>query len=78
VIKSRILRWAGHVARIEAGRSSFNILTGIPAVKIPLRRPRRRMDLREICINTKNWVDLAQDSDYWRVLVNVAMNPHVP
>ena len=47
------------------------ILTGIPAGKSPLRRPGRRwednirMDLKEICINTRNWVDFAQDRDYW-------------
>ena len=37
-----------------------------------------RMDLKEISINTRNWVDLAQDRDYWRALVNVALNLRVP
>jgi hypothetical protein len=84
VIKSRILRWAGHVARMEEGRSAFKILTGTPAGKIPLGRPRRRwednirMDLTEIGNSTRNWVDLAQDRDYWRVLVNAALNLWVP
>ena len=70
VIKSRRLRWASHVARMEEGRSTFKILTGTPAEKRPLGRPRRRcednirMDLKEIGINTRNWVDLAQDRDY--------------
>ena len=41
VIKSRRLRWAGHVARMEDGRSAFKILTGKPAGKRPLRSPRR-------------------------------------
>ena len=36
------------------------------------------MDLKEICINTRDWVDLAQDRDYWRVLVNSALNLRVP
>ena len=60
VIKSRRLRWAGHVARLEEGRSAFKIFTGKPTGKIPLGRPRRRwddyirMDPREIDINTKN------------------------
>ena len=54
VIKSRRLRWAGHVARIEEARSAFKILTGKPAGKRPLGRPRRRMDLKEIGINTRN------------------------
>ena len=54
VIKSRRLRWAGHVARMEEGRSAFKILTGKLTGKRPLERPRRRwevnvrMDLEEI------------------------------
>ena len=58
VIKSRRLRWAGHVARMEEGRSAFKILTGKPIEKRPLGRPRRRwednirMDLEEnLCWN---------------------------
>ena len=43
VIKSRRLRWAGHVARIEEGRSTFKILTGTPKVKRPLGKPRRKL-----------------------------------
>ena len=60
MIKSRRLRWAGHVARMEEGRSSFKILTGTPAGKAPLGRHRRRwadnirMNLKEIGINTRN------------------------
>ena len=71
VIKSRRLRWAGHVARMEEGRSGFKILTDTPAGKRPLGRPRCRwednirMDLKEININMRNWVDSAQDRDYW-------------
>ena len=67
VIKSRRLRWAGHVARMEEGRSAFKILTGKPTGKRPLERPRRRwednirIDLEEIGINAGNWVDSAQD-----------------
>ena len=41
---SRRLRWAGHVARMEEGRSAFKILTGKPTGKKPLGRPRRRWD----------------------------------
>ena len=44
VIKSRRLRWAWHVARMEKGRSAFKILTGKPAGKRPLRRPGRRWE----------------------------------
>ena len=60
VIKSRRMRWAGHVARMKEGRSAFKILTGKPTGKRPLGRPRRRwedsirMDLEEIGINTRN------------------------
>ena len=60
------------------------MLTGKPKGKILLGRPRRRRedntttDLREIDINMRNWVDSAQDGDYWRVLVNVALNLRVP
>ena len=54
MIKSRRLRWAGHVARMEEGRSAFKIVTGKPIGKRPLGRPRRkweeniRMDLEEM------------------------------
>ena len=62
------------------GRSAFKILIG----KIPVGRHRRRwednirMDLEEIGINAGNWVDSAQDRNYWRALVNVALNLRVP
>ena len=84
VIKSKRLRWAGHVARMEEGRSAFKILTGKPTGKRPLGRPRRRwennirMDLEEIGIKAGNWVDSAQDRNYWRALVNAALNLRVP
>ena len=80
VIKFRRLRWAGYAARMEEGRSTFKILTGKPTGKRPLGRPRRRcednirMDLEEIGINAGNWVDSAQDRNYWRALVNAALN----
>ena len=56
MIKSRRLRWAGHVARMEEARSALKILTGTPAGKRTLGRPKRRwednirMDLKEIGI----------------------------
>jgi hypothetical protein len=65
---------------MEEGRSTFKILASNPIGKKPLGRPRRkyedhiRMNPKEIGINTWNWVDLVQDRDYWRELVNVALN----
>ena len=84
MIKFRRLRWAGHVARMEEGRSAFKILTGKPTENRPLGRPRHRwednirMDLEEIGIIAWNWVDSAKDRDYWRAFVNVALNLRVP
>ena len=84
VIKSRRLRWTGHVARMEECRNTFNILTGKPTGKRPLGRPRLRwednirMDLEDIGINTRSWVDSAQDRNYWRALANAALNLRVP
>ena len=69
---------------MEEGRSAFKILTGTPAGKSPLGRPRHRwednirMDLKEIDINTRNLVNLAQDRDFWMALLNVALNLRVP
>ena len=76
--------WAGHVARMEEGRSAFKILTGKPTGKRPLGWPRHRwednirMDLEEIGINAGNWVDSARDRNYWRALVNAALKLRVP
>ena len=84
VIKSRRSRWAGHVARMEEGRSAFKTLTVKPTGKRPLGRPRHRwednirMDLEEMGINVGNWVDSAQDRDYWRALVNAALYLRAP
>ena len=81
---SRRLTWTVHVARMEKGRYVFKILTGTPIGKRSLARPRRRwednirMDLEEIGENTRNWVDSAQDWDFWRALVNAALNQRVP
>jgi hypothetical protein len=79
VIKSRRLRWAEHVVRMEECRSAFKIVIGKPTGKRSLGRPRRRwvnnirMDLEEIGINAGNWVDSEKDRNYWRVLVNAAL-----
>ena len=70
MIKSIRLRWAGHLTRMEEGRSAFKILTGKPTGKRPLGRPRCRwednirMDLDEEGINAGNWVDSGPDRGY--------------
>ena len=69
MIKSRKLRWASNVARMEEGRSALKILTVKPIGKTPLGKPRRRgkdnikMDLKEMDINTRNLVDSVQERD---------------
>ena len=69
---------------MEEGRGAFKILTGKPTGKRPLGRPRRRwednirMDLEGIGIKAGNWVDSVQNRDYWRALVNAALNLRVP
>ena len=69
---------------MEEGRSAFKTSTDTPAGKRPLGKPRRRwednikINLKEIGINTSNWVDLAQDRDYWRALVNSPLNLRGP
>jgi hypothetical protein len=66
VIKSRRMRWAGHVACMGEGRGVYRFLVGRPKGKRPLGRPRCRwednikMDLREIRIDGVNWIQLAQ------------------
>ena len=68
---------------MEDGRSAFKILTGKPTGNRLLGSPRRRWedkirkDLEEICINAVNWIDSAQDRNYWRALVNAALNLRV-
>jgi hypothetical protein len=65
-------------------RNAYRILMGKPEGKTPLGRPRRRwmnnikIDLREIGWDGMDWIDLAQDRDQWRALVNTVMNLRVP
>jgi hypothetical protein len=64
--------------------NAYKILVGKPEGKKPLRRPRRRwednirMDVREIGRGGMDWIDLAEDRDRWRALVNTVMNLWVP
>jgi hypothetical protein len=82
-IKSRRMRWAGHVAHMEEGRNLYRVLVGKPEGKRPLERPIRRwkdgikMDLREIVWWGVEWIHLAQDRDRWRAVVNAVMNLRV-
>ena len=84
VIKSRRMRWAGHVARMGEERGGYRILVGKPEGKRPLGRPRRRwvynirMDLQEVGCGYVDWIGLAQDRDRWRTLVSAVMNLRVP
>jgi hypothetical protein len=84
VIKTRRMRWAGHVARMEEGRGVYRFLVRRPEAKRPLGRPRRRwednikVNLREIRIDGANWIRLAQDRVLWRAFVNTVMNLRVP
>jgi hypothetical protein len=84
VIKSRRMRWAGHVARMGEGRGVYKVLVGRPEGKRPLGRPRHRrednikLDLKETRIDGANWIQLAQGRVQWRIFVNTVMNLRVP
>ena len=83
VIKSRRMRWAGHVARMREGRGVYRVLVGKHEGKRPLGRPRSRwednirMDL-QVGLGYEDWIGLAQDRDRWRALVSAVRNLRVP
>jgi len=80
VVKPRRMRWAGHVVRMGEGRGVHRVLVGKPDGTRPLGRPRRRrednikMDVQEVGGGCLDWMELAQDRDMWRALVNTVMN----
>jgi hypothetical protein len=84
MIKSRMMRLAGHVARMGEKRNAYRILVGKPEGKISLGSPRRRwvdnikIYLRERGWDGMDWIDLALDRDQLRALVNTVMNLRVP
>ena len=84
VIKSRRMRWAGHVSRTDEERGVYRVLVGKSEGRRPLGRPRRRWvdnirtDFQAVGCGHMDWIGLAQDRDRWRTLVSALVNFRVP
>ena len=84
VIKSKRMRWAGHVARMGEKMGVYWVLVGKPEGRRPLGRTRRRwvdnirMDLQKVGCGYMDWIGLSQDRDSSRTLVSAVMNLRVP
>jgi len=78
------MRWAGHVASMGERRGVYRVSVGKSEGKRPLGRPRRRwegnikINLQEVGCGGMDWIELAQDRDRWRELLNVLMNLRLP
>jgi len=83
-VKSRRMRWAGHVACMGEDRGVHRVLVGKSEGKRPLGRPRRRwegninMDLQEVGGGHGDWMELAQDRDRWQALVGTVRDFRAP
>jgi hypothetical protein len=84
IVTLKIMRWAGHLARVGEGRGVYRVLVGKLEGKRQLGRTRRRwednikMDLQEVGWSCGDWMELAQDRDRWPALVNTVRNLRVP
>jgi hypothetical protein len=84
VVKSRRMRWAGHVARMGEERGVRRVLVGKTEGKRPLGRTRRgwedniKMDFQEVGVGCRDWIESAQDRDRWRALVSTVKKLRVP